>query len=173
MKSIRTQLEPVRDQVLEVTKKWGRGRAMDTFGIRDWGGFDQWLYEVTGIRTYGLKPIMGFDSPAVLLDQTLDKFLHTLQILIIENKDLRQENRFLKHQLEPRTENIIEKLATLADACEPEIAAQLLLITDNVLGGTDGSAKERALPKVRHPIRVDRPKRARQTGILPLLPEST
>jgi hypothetical protein len=100
---------------------------MDTFGVRDWGGFDKWLYEATGIKNYGLKPVMGFDGTAAMLNQTMDKFLGAFQALVIENEELRQENRLLKEQLAPRTEDVMEKLATMAEAIEPVIAAQLPL----------------------------------------------
>ena len=119
MKSLHTRLDPVKDEVIEVTRKWGRGRAMDTFGVRDLPGFDRWLKEKTGVQNFGVRPLFGYDGPQALLTQALEYFCEKIVTLTREIEDLREENRQLREQLQPRTEHCMEKMGQLIEVCGP------------------------------------------------------
>lgn len=56
MQSLKTRLEPIRDEVLQYTKTYGRFKAMDKYQVKDYACYHRWLEEVTN------DPEFGFDS---------------------------------------------------------------------------------------------------------------
>lgn len=118
MKSLRVRLDPIKEEVVAYTKKFGRTAAMHNFGVRDYKCFSEWLTEVTGDANFGLNPQISLNSRQSLGDQLVAAFLRKVADLETENERLREENRFLKWQLDPGREKEMGQAVTILEACE-------------------------------------------------------
>ena len=118
MKSLHTRLDPQKDAVLKVTGIFGRWRAMQVFEVKDYLCFNDWLKEVTGDENFGLNPKISLNGRGSLGDQVVAAFIQTVLTLKDQVKALREENEYLKRQLE--NDGSKEELQTLAvlQVCE-------------------------------------------------------
>lgn len=118
MKSLHTRLDPQKEAVLSVTEKFGRFRAMDEFGVKDYPGFCKWIEETTGNENFGLNPKIRLNGHQTLGDQLVDAFLCKVAQLQTQNKQLGERIRFLEWQLERTGGKEQNQALAILEVCE-------------------------------------------------------
>lgn len=103
MKSLKTRLEDVREEVLHTTEMYGIWRAMEKYGVNDYTCFRRWLETETGQPDFGSRPKMQHNG-APLGDQLVEAFLNKVYQLETENQKLRDEIEMLNMEVERNRE---------------------------------------------------------------------
>ena len=104
MQSLHARLDPIKEEVLDVTKKRGRFKAMQRFGVADYKCFADWIEEVTNDPFFGLQPQISSDNSRDLLEDLLYAMLRKVAKLEAEKRVLEEENRFLRIDRDQRQE---------------------------------------------------------------------
>ena len=118
MKSLRVRLDPIREEVLDYTKRHGRSPAMDKFGVRDYVCFANWLEEVTDDPFFGFEAACRNNGNMPLLDALLERFLFKVAKLEAEVKRLKLENEMLREDRDQRQEIQEAQILAVIQACE-------------------------------------------------------
>lgn len=118
MKSLNTRLDDKKGQVLKFTKLFGRGAAMDEYGVRDYVCFADWLKEVTQDENFGLNPTFGSRGNKGILNQVAIKVIRTLLDLQAENEELRKRNSAMSRELSHDNGNNHQEALSLLETLE-------------------------------------------------------
>jgi len=118
MQSLHTRLDPIKEEVLNYTKRHGRFKAMEKCGVKDYVCFHNWLEEVTDDPLFGFEVACRNDGNMSLLDTLLERFLFKVAKLEAEVKRLRLENEMLRETRDQRQEIQEEKILAVLQACE-------------------------------------------------------
>ncbi len=118
MKSLHKRLDPQKEAVLSMVRKFGRFKAMDEFEVRDYPGFVKWLKEVTGDENFGLNPQISLDGHQTLGDQLVSAFLCKVAKLQAQNEELREHIKALNWQLERNGEKEEAQALAVLEVCQ-------------------------------------------------------
>ncbi len=118
MKSVKARLAEHQEAVLDVTRTFGRFRAMEQFHVSDYACFSKWLQEVTGDENFGINPKIKLDNHQSLGDQIVDAFLHKVAQLESENERLKQRASYLEWQLSQSSVKAESQALAVLSVCE-------------------------------------------------------
>ena len=104
MQSLHTRLDPIKEEVLDVVKKRGRFKAMQRYGVADYGCFSGWIEDVSGDPLIGLQPQISPGGSRDLLEDLLYAMLRKVAKLEAEKRALEEENVFLRADRDRRNE---------------------------------------------------------------------
>jgi hypothetical protein len=114
MQTLKTRLNPIKDEVLKVAETFGVFRAMDQFRVASYDRFKIWLKEATGNENFGLRPKIDLSSRQPLGDQLVQAFLLKVSQLENKNTELQQRVHFLEWQLaQGKAKEMNEAIAVL------------------------------------------------------------
>jgi len=118
MKSLHVRLDPQKEAVLDLTRKFGRFKAMAEFGVSDYVCFAKWLEEVTGNENFGLNPQISLNGRQTLGDQLVTSFLRKVAQLQAQNEELRDRVKDLNWQLEGVGEKEERQALAVLEVCQ-------------------------------------------------------
>ena len=118
MRTLHSRLDCQKEEVLKVTKMFGRFRAMRQFGVRSFDRFTLWLEEVTDDKNFGLNPVISPNNSQTLGDQLVFAFLRKVASLQAENQRLRQRIEILDLQLSPAQETEDLQAMAVLEVCQ-------------------------------------------------------
>lgn len=118
MKSLHTRLDPIRDEVLEFTRTYGRFKAMWKFRVSSYERFCNWLEEVTKDENFGLRPVIDHGSNETLGDQLVSAFLR--KVADLEDKLAERDRRieFLEWQLSHAKDREEQQGLAVLESCQ-------------------------------------------------------
>ena len=118
MQPLRTRLAEQKEEILNYTKRYGRFKAMDKYGVKNYVCYSRWLEEVTNDALFGFEAACRNDGNMSVLDALLERFLLKVAKLEAEVKRLKLENEMLREDRDQRQEIQEEKLLAVIQACE-------------------------------------------------------
>lgn len=114
MQTLKTRLDPIKNQVLEAAETYGRFYAMTQFHVSSYDRFKNWLKGVTGNENFGLRPKIDLASRQPLGDQLVEAFLLKVSQLEGQLTEKDQRIRFLEWQLtQGKNKDLTQAIAVL------------------------------------------------------------
>lgn len=86
--------------VIEYTRIWGQGKAMDKYEIKDYIAFTKFLKEKTGDEHFGIRPALSNSFRGDWAEDLLNAFTNKLLKMETELQELRERNHNLTVELE-------------------------------------------------------------------------
>jgi hypothetical protein len=118
MLSLESRLSGVKDEVLKATETYGRFKAMNQFGVKDYIAFNKWLERVTGEKDFGVTPRIRYTTNETLGDQLVEAFLSKVARLEARNKELDDRIKFLEWQLTQKENKTDTQAMAVLAVCE-------------------------------------------------------
>jgi len=118
MKSLHTRLDERKEEVLEVTKTFGRFVAMRQFSVGDYACFCKWLKEVTGDENYGINPKIKSNGHQTLGDQLVEAMLRKVANLEALLSERAERIAFLELLLSPTETTERNQALAILQTCE-------------------------------------------------------
>jgi hypothetical protein len=123
VQSLKAKFNGNKGEVIEYTRVWGRHKAMDKFGVRDYIAFSRFLEEETKDASFGLRPLLNDSANSFSMSNFLDTVTTTISSLKAERDRLRGELHqarieieYLKAQealqIEPKLQAVIAECQT-------------------------------------------------------------
>jgi len=113
-KSLSIRFNGNGQEVVEYCRQFGRFRAMDKYGVKDYIAFSKFIERETGKAEFGLVPSVSGRIPKDG-DEFVENLLRAIHRMKSENEKLTQEIEFLKWHKEHGTH---KGLGALAQVCE-------------------------------------------------------
>ena len=91
MQSLKSKFNGNKGEVIEYTRVWGRFKAMEKFGVRDYIAFSKFIQEETEDEIFGLHPLLHEADNTLDLKHLLLTITDTISTLRKERDEAREQ----------------------------------------------------------------------------------
>lgn len=98
--SLKSRFNGNKEEVIEYTRLWGKGKAMDKYGVKDYLAFSKFIEGEIGDSNFGVSPMLSGAGNKTWAEDLLNAFVHKINQMEAQKQQLEKELHQAKLELE-------------------------------------------------------------------------
>ena len=98
--SLKARFNGNKEEVIEYTRLWGRGKAMDKYGVKDYLAFSKFVEGETSNTNFGVSHTLGGAGNNTWAEDLLDAFVNKVSKMEARKQQLESELHQTQLELE-------------------------------------------------------------------------